>query len=85
MRDQILARHLSVRQTEALVASPGSPPPTAKPHPDPLLTRMQESLQAHLEAPVTLRRKGQRGTLTIAFQSEDELARILERIGVQRS
>lgn len=85
VRDQILARHLSVRQTEALVAQPASPPSPGKMQADPFLARMQESLQAHLEAPVTLRRKGQRGTLTIAFQSEDELARILERIGVQRS
>ncbi|GKT10487.1 ParB/RepB/Spo0J family partition protein [Desulforhabdus sp. TSK] len=85
LRDLILARHLSVRQTEALVARPAPPPSTGKTPPDPVLTRMQESLQAHLEAPVTLSRKGQRGTLTISFQSEDELARILERIGVERA
>lgn len=85
LREQILSRHLSVRQTEALVARPAPPPSTGKTPPDPVVTRMQESLQAHLDAPVTLRRKGQRGTLTISFQSEDELARILERIGVQRS
>lgn len=85
LRDQILTQHLSVRQTEDLVARPASLPSAGKTPPDPLLTRMQESIQAHLEAPVTLRRKGQRGTLTISFQSEDELARILERIGVQRS
>lgn len=85
LRDQILTRHLSVRQTEALVARPAPPPSAGKTQPDPLLTKMQESLQAHLEAPVSLRRKGQRGTLTISFQSEDELARILERIGVERA
>ncbi|GLI35595.1 ParB/RepB/Spo0J family partition protein [Desulforhabdus amnigena] len=85
LRDLILDRHLSVRQTEALVAKKDASSPQAKPEPDPRWISLQETLQSHLGSPVALRRRGQRGTLTISFGSEDELTRILDRIGVNRS
>ncbi len=85
LRDLILDRHLSVRQTEALVAKKDASSPQTKPEPDPRWISLQETLQSHLGSPVALRRRGQRGTLTISFASEDELTRILDRIGVNRS
>ncbi|NLJ27929.1 MAG: ParB/RepB/Spo0J family partition protein [Deltaproteobacteria bacterium] len=85
LRDLILDRHLSVRQTEGLVAKKDASSPQAKPEPDPRWISLQETLQSHLGSPVALRRRGQRGTLTISFGSEDELTRILDRIGVNRS
>lgn len=82
MRDLILARNLSVRQTEQLLAKPSSaraPAQRVNSHWEPL----QEALQTHLETRVRLRRKGQSGSITIAFDSDDHLQQVLKRLGLQ--
>lgn len=82
LRDLILARHLSVRQTEQLAAqnpSPPKPPPSL----DPGFVRIRDALQSRLGAPVLLRRKGQKGSITISFASDSEFNRLLELLGLQ--
>ena len=81
LRDAILARNLSVRQTEQLIAQQRAPLKDA-PAADPAATALQERLQSHLGANVHLHRKGHRGTIRIAFTSDDELQRILALIGL---
>lgn len=82
IRDLILQKHLSVRQTEDLVsrrreAAPSTPPPQP-PH----WLRLQDRLQKHFQAPVLLKRRGKRGTLTIPFSSDDELDRLIRTFGI---
>jgi ParB family chromosome partitioning protein len=82
IRDLILQKHLSVRQTEDLAsrrreAAPSTPPPQP-PH----WLRLQDRLQKHFQAPVLLKRRGKRGTLTIPFSSDDELDRLIRTLGI---
>lgn len=80
-RDQILARGLSVRQTEQLVQSA---PPAARSRvaPHPLWPRWQQALSAHLGAPVRLRRLGSTETLAITVADENQLIDLIRRLGV---
>ncbi len=79
----IAEKHLSVRQTENLVASwATNEPARVPPLPDRELSRLQESLRAHLGARVLLKRRGERGTITIPFPSQSELERILAILGM---
>jgi ParB family transcriptional regulator, chromosome partitioning protein len=79
----IAEKHLSVRQTENLVASwTTSEPARVPPLPDRELSRLQESLRAHLGTRVLLKRRGERGTITIPFLSQSELERILAILGM---
>jgi ParB family chromosome partitioning protein len=79
----IAEKHLSVRQTENLVASwTTNEPARVPPSPDRELSRLQESLRAHLGTRVLLKRRGERGTITIPFLSQSELERILAILGM---
>jgi ParB family chromosome partitioning protein len=80
-RDAILARHLSVRQTEQLIAQQRALPKEA-PAPDPASRLLQERLQSHLGTKVHFNRAGERGTIRVSFASEDELQRILALLGL---
>ena len=78
----VLARDLSVRETEALVKRrtepkrPSLPAPPADVH-----TRAAEDrLKVALGTRVRIVRRGKRGRIEIAFVSEDELQRLYERL-----
>jgi len=85
VRDLIHQKHLSVRQTEQLAARPPrTPAPTERPRP-PQWLRLQERLRKHFRAEVLLRRRGKRGTISIPFDSDEELQRLLETLGIDGS
>ncbi len=82
LRDAVLAQQLSVRQTEKLCAGQNAaqePPPRVI---DPQLTTLQETLRDRLGSKVVLRRKGSKGSITIPFDSEDALERLLKIFGL---
>lgn len=80
---EILARNLSVRETEALVRKQTEPRP-ATPSPEPVKdvhTRAaEEKLRLALGARVRINRKGSGGTIEIEFASEEELNRLYEQL-----
>jgi ParB family chromosome partitioning protein len=76
----VIARALSVRETEALVKRATSPPKAAAPpEPKDVHTRAaEEQLRFALGTDVTINRRRQGGTVEIAFANEEELQRIYE-------
>ncbi len=50
---------------------------------DPAWQPLERALQTHLETRVRLRKKGQRGSITIAFDSDDQLQQVLKRLGLE--
>jgi ParB family chromosome partitioning protein len=80
-RDAILARHLSVRQTEQLVAR--RTPPAAQPRPlPPRIRGLEQSLGTHFGTAVRIRTRGKRGSITIAFDSQEQLDQLVSRLGI---
>lgn len=81
--EEVVARALNVRQTEALVRRLSAAAPEAAPPPrsDPDLHRLENELMERLGAPVAIRH-GQRGKgqVVIRYASLDELDGILARI-----
>jgi ParB family transcriptional regulator, chromosome partitioning protein len=80
----VIARNLSVRETEALVKKiaegAGAPPPSA-PKPVDVHTRAaEERLKVLFGTRVRIVRQGSRGRIEIDFSSEDELIRIFEQL-----
>jgi ParB family chromosome partitioning protein len=81
----VVARGLSVRETEALVkkeiddkkpgAAPGSPLKSTK---DVHTRAAEEQMKIALGTPVEIKRKGKGGTIAIAFTNETELQRLYE-------
>src|SRR5687767_11494612 len=81
----VIARGLSVRETEALVKkelgyekprlAPGSPSQVKK---DVHTRAAEEQLRMALGTPVEIKRKGKGGTIAIAFTNETELQRLYE-------
>ncbi len=80
-RDSVVARSLSVRQTEQLVSEglPSRPPKTP---PDPRAKSIQDGLSKLLETRVQVRQRGEKGSITISFASEEQLREILKRLGL---
>lgn len=81
---QIIEKELSVRDTEALVKTftAGTKKPrreTAKT----VLEDAQKRLASHFATRVSVTRKGQKGTITIFYESDDDLARLLEKLGIR--
>ena len=80
----VLARSLSVRETESMVrtiAEGAEPRAPAEPLPPDVHTRAAEDrLRLLLGTRVRIVRRGARGRIEIAFGSEDELIRIYEQI-----
>ncbi len=81
---QVIARGLSVRETEALVrklAKEGEPSSSPKPAPDPDTQRLETDLSEKLGARVQLRHGARgKGRLVIHYNSLDELDGILSHI-----
>ena len=80
----VIARTLSVRETEALVKKiidGDTPPAVSPPKPVDVHTRAaEERLRLALGTRVRIVRKGARGRIEIDFGSEDELIRIYEQL-----
>jgi ParB family chromosome partitioning protein len=79
----VLARDLSVRETEALVkriATPAGAPvaPASAPKKDIHTKAAEEQLHVALGTPVEIKRRGKGGVVAISFSNESELQRIYE-------
>jgi len=86
--DRILKEGLNVRETERVVRPQMAPPPPARAvvhaprvDDDPNLRALEDQVATYLGSPVHLQKSGQTGKLTIDFYSDDDLIRILEKIG----
>lgn len=79
---EVIARSLSVRETEALVKRAGRPTPAARAAtaPDVHTRAAEERLRLALGTRVRIARKGAGGTIEIDFGSEDELQRLFEQL-----
>lgn len=81
---EVVARALSVRETEALVkveqrkAESPTPPPAPKNKNDVHTRAAEEQLRLALGTPVNIHRRGKGGTVSITFTNESELQRIYE-------
>ena len=84
--DDVVARGLSVRETEALVRRLQAPPPAARVEPvkDVHTREAEEVLRLALGTRVRIVRKGKGGRVEIDFVSEDELNRIYEYVTDKR-
>jgi len=80
----VVARGLSVRETEALVKKEigdkrgDDKPPAIKPKKDVHTRAAEDQLRMSLGTPVEIRRKGKGGSISIAFTNETELQRLYE-------
>jgi ParB family transcriptional regulator, chromosome partitioning protein len=83
--DDVVARALSVRETEALVRRLNAPPaPVAVQVKDVHTREAEDVLKLALGTRVRIVRKGKGGRVEIDFVSEDELNRIYEHISEKR-
>lgn len=80
--NQVVARGLSVRDTEGLVRRLTNPPPPASPPPaaDVHTRQAEERLKLALGTRVRIVRRGAGGCIEIEFGSEDELQRLYEAL-----
>ena len=85
---EVMARGLSVRETEALVKKAlgaGAGTPAAEPKKKDADTRAaEEAMHQAIGAPVEIARRGKGGSVVIAFSSETELQRIYEYLTDER-
>jgi len=80
----VIEKGLSVRATEAEVKKVVSTKKTEhKKAVQTVVADVQKRLASHFATPVTVVRKGSKGSISIPFGSDDELARLLEKIGVK--
>ena len=82
MRDLIVKKSLSVRQTEALTKKTGAPKKTngLKDEIDTYLESLAKDLQDSLGTKVAIKRKGKRGNIIIEFYSDEDLGRLVDRL-----
>ena len=77
----VIAKQLSVRETEALIRKTTTPPPDLEAPPKDVHTRAaEEKLRFALGTRVRIVRKGKGGRIEIDFTSEDELQRVYEML-----
>jgi ParB family transcriptional regulator, chromosome partitioning protein len=80
----VIEKGLSVRATEAEVKKLASTKKTdRKQTVQTVVADVQKRLASHFAAPVSVVRKGAKGSISIPFSSDDELARLLEKIGIK--
>ena len=80
----VVEKGLSVRATEAEVKALASTKKTERKRAEKtVVADVQKRLSSHFSTPVAVFRKGVKGTIAIPFASDDELARLLEKIGVK--
>jgi len=87
---RVVEEGLSVRGTETLVAQRKSVPVAAAGRPRKIpaaaaaaVGSIEKKLTSHLGARVTLHHTGRRGRIVIAYAGNDDLQRILEKIGIE--
>jgi ParB family chromosome partitioning protein len=82
MRDLIVARSLSVRQTEALLkkASARKRSERTGSETDRYIQSLADDLRDSLGTKVTIQRKGTKGRIIIEFYSDDELSRLIDQL-----
>jgi ParB family chromosome partitioning protein len=81
----VIAKQLSVRETEALIRKNTAPPPEKTETPKDVHTRAaEEQLRFALGTRVRIVRKGKAGRIEVDFTSEDELQRIYELLTERR-
>ena len=81
----ILARNLSVRETESIVKKPSQPAaPREAPEKDVHTRAAEDKLRFALGTRVRIVRKGKGGRIEVDFQSEEELHRIYEHLTDRR-
>jgi ParB family chromosome partitioning protein len=81
VREEILERELSVRETEGLIKKiKVQAPKKGKREIEPQLTDVVEQLKRHFKARVAIRQSGKGGKIEIAFNNQEELTRIIEMI-----
>jgi ParB family chromosome partitioning protein len=77
----VIARQLSVRETEALVKKIGAPPvQRTDPAKDVHTRAAEDRLRFALGTRVRIVRRGKKGRIEVDFESEDELHRIFEQL-----
>jgi ParB family chromosome partitioning protein len=85
---EVIARGLSVRETETLVKKASPSGTAARAHQPPkkdVHTRAaEEQLRLALGTPVEIKRRGKRGVVEITFTNEDELQRLYEYLTERR-
>lgn len=84
-RDQVVQKHLSVRETEALVKrirSFGAPKPKEKKENDPELVHLAGELKRALGTQVKIQSRGKGGKIEISYYSPQDLDRLLELLGI---
>ncbi len=74
----VVARQLSVRETEALIRKPEGEAPKPAPEKDVHTRAAEDRLRFALGTRVRIARRGKRGRIEIDFTSEDELQRLYE-------
>ncbi|GGO77355.1 chromosome partitioning protein [Marinobacterium nitratireducens] len=80
---EVVARGLSVRQTEDLVRKLQAPPQEPEPAraPNPVLTQLADELTRRFSTPVSISANAKgKGKITIAYDGEDELNSILQNL-----
>jgi ParB family chromosome partitioning protein len=80
IRDSIIRKSLSVRQTESLVKKTLAPkkPKSPKNGTDYYIESLAKDLQKALSTKVAIRRKGKKGRIIIEFYSDEELGRLID-------
>jgi ParB family chromosome partitioning protein len=82
IRDIIIKKSLSVRQTEALVRKILAPkkPKSPKNESDYYIESLSKDLQKSLGTKVAIKRKGEKGRIIIEFYSDEDLDRLIDRL-----
>jgi len=82
VRDLIIKKSLSVRQTEKLVKkiSTLKKPKNPKPETDHYMESLSKDLQKSLGTKVVIRRKGKKGRIIIEFYSDEDLGRLIDQL-----
>jgi ParB family chromosome partitioning protein len=78
--NQVVAKSLSVRQTEELVKRILNPKPKSTMIIEPQIAELMDALSQKLTAKTEIKTAGNKGKIIIHYQSEDELANILKHI-----
>ncbi|MDZ7697556.1 MAG: ParB/RepB/Spo0J family partition protein [Deltaproteobacteria bacterium] len=83
VRDAVIKKGLSVRQAEALVrkTKTGGAPKKRASSRDAYMESLSDDLKRSLGTKVEINRRGRRGRIIIHFYSDEELERLLDRLG----